>query len=339
MTRQYLASCVAAFLFAALTPALILAGLAGSIQLAPIAFFVSLGHAILLGLPLFLILRSTRWINAISSTVGGFIVGVIPGAFLSWPWSPGSATSVSIRGVPTIVDGIPTAAGWAQYVEISFYLGCFGAVGGFVFWLVLKLCGGLAKTTKVVDHDARPASFWSLGSGFVVVAILLTGAVVAVPSITRDRTCHNKFRDGLTTIAPKASMYLQVADDDWTKLRKTIEDFSAKRELSLRDYTRTGPDIVPLLAVSLCDDRGTNISVNEQHWALREFTPPIAGRGVGFIFYEVRANSGWEVVARDLVNGLEAAWPGRIHFRDGNNRVIPIPAQLKGRQGSGVDSK
>ena len=153
MTRQYLASCVAAFLFAALTPALIVAGLAGSIQLAPIALFVSLGPAILLGLPLFLILRSTRWINATSSTVGGFIVGVIPEAFLSWPWQLG---------------------------------------------------------------------------------------------------------------------------------------------------------------------------------ALREMASPIEGRGVGFIFYGARANSGWEVVARDLVNGLEAAWPGRIHFRDGNNRAIPIPAELKG---------
>jgi len=328
MTRHYLASCVAAFLFAALIPAFILAGLTGSVGLAAIAFYIALGHAILLGLPLFLILRSRQWINAISSTVGGFIVGVIPGGVLSWPLTPGGG-SVSIRGVPTVVDGIPTAAGWAQYLEILFYLGCFGAVAGFVFWLVLKVSGGLATTTKAVGNGARPASFWGVGSGLAVVAILLAGAVLAMPRIMRDRTCHDMSRTGLTTIVPQARIYLQVADDDWPKLRKTIEDFSAKRELSLRDNGQPRPGVVPLVALSLCDDRGINILVNEQHWGPGSASP-LAGRGVGFIFYEVRPNSGWDVVARDLVNGLEAAWPGRIHFRDGDNRVVPMPEELKG---------
>jgi hypothetical protein len=149
MRIQYLASCVAGFLLAALAPAFVVAGLGQSIQLAPIAFFVSLGHAIFLGLPLFLIFRSKRWMNAISSIAGGFVVGVIPGGLLAWPLRPGSRSSASINGVPTVVDGIPTAAGWIHYSEALVYLGCFGALAGFVFWLVLKLSGGLAITAEV----------------------------------------------------------------------------------------------------------------------------------------------------------------------------------------------
>jgi hypothetical protein len=160
------------------------------------------------------------------------------------------------------------------------------------------------------------------------VAVLLAGAVVALPSITKDRTCHNMFRDGRRTIGAKVRIYLQVDNNDWSTLKKVIEDFSAKRELSFRDSSQTRP-AVSVLALSLCDDRGTNISVNEQHWAFGEFASPISGRGIGILFYEVRVGSGWEVVARDLVSDIESIWPGRIQFRDGNGRIIPKPEELR----------
>jgi hypothetical protein len=334
MRFAYLASCVAAFLFAALAPAFVLAGLGRSIQLAPIAFFIALGHAILLGLPLFLVFRSKRWINVISSITGGFLAGAIPGGLLAWPLRPGSRSSSSINGVPTVVDGIPTTAGWVHYMELLVYLGSFGALAGLVFWLVLKLSGGLAITAGGDDHGSWRTIRWGSAIGFSVVAVLLAGAVVAVPGITKDRTCHNLFRDGGTHRGAKVNIDLQIANDEWSKLKNVIADFSVKRELSFRDSSQTRPDVVSVLTLSLCDDRGTNILVNEQRWALRDFAPPIAGRGVGITIYEVRVNSGWESIARDLVSDLEAIWPGKVQFRDGNNRIIPMPKGLHGSRPS-----
>jgi len=43
--------------------------------------------------------------------------------------------------VDGIVDGIPTAAEWLSYIEFLAFLGAFGALAGFVFWLALKLGG------------------------------------------------------------------------------------------------------------------------------------------------------------------------------------------------------
>src|ERR1700730_2186869 len=41
-------------------------------------FAIALGHAVLLGWPLFLVFRSKGWINVMSCVVSGFAVGALP---------------------------------------------------------------------------------------------------------------------------------------------------------------------------------------------------------------------------------------------------------------------
>src|SRR5258707_11679786 len=43
-------------------------------------------------------------------------------------------TSASVDGVPAIINGVITAAGWVSYVQPLIYFGSFGALGGFTFW-------------------------------------------------------------------------------------------------------------------------------------------------------------------------------------------------------------
>ena len=55
---------------------------------------------------------------------------------LTWPMQhPELHTSASVDGVPAIINGVITAAGWVSYVKPLIYFASFGALGGFAFWV------------------------------------------------------------------------------------------------------------------------------------------------------------------------------------------------------------
>jgi hypothetical protein len=94
-------------------------------------------YVIVLGVPAFLILR---WRNAIrwwSATGVGFVLGCLPVAYSLWPYDTDSTSSHWTTGmVATVIDGVPTLAGWIRYAKMVGLFGMFGAVGGIAFWLV-----------------------------------------------------------------------------------------------------------------------------------------------------------------------------------------------------------
>jgi len=96
-------------------------------------------HVVLLGLPAYAFLRwrnAVRWWSTIPS---GFVLAAIPIAFWSWPLRyPELRTTASFNGVQTMIDGVPTAAGWWQYMESVAFFGLCGALSGLAFWLVLR---------------------------------------------------------------------------------------------------------------------------------------------------------------------------------------------------------
>ena len=71
--------CVAAFLFAAW--AFILALFVGTLGLVAAGFTVVLAHALVLGLPIFLICWWKRWVNLITCLCGGFLWPPLRGFF------------------------------------------------------------------------------------------------------------------------------------------------------------------------------------------------------------------------------------------------------------------
>jgi hypothetical protein len=151
--RQRIAGAAAAFLFAGLAPALVMAALWHTAKVAPIAFSftfaVALSHAVLLGLPLFLVFQSMGWINAMSCVVFGFAVGSAPTGVPTWRMQyPRLHTNASVDGVPTIINGIITAAGGVSYIRPLIYFGSFGALGGFAFWAALILIGTFEKSRR-----------------------------------------------------------------------------------------------------------------------------------------------------------------------------------------------
>ena len=321
MRVQLLAGCIAAFLFAAL--AFVIALFFGTFGLVPVGLGFVLAHALVLGLPIFLIFWWKRWINAISCASAGFIVAAISGVVPNWPWTAAMQamrTNTSVRGVPTVIDGTPTMAGWLDFAGVLVFLGAFGAFAGFIFWLILSLCGALAPTDNEPDPSRR-ASYWGAGAGraisLAVAAVLLTGAVLAFPSanvgriiadITTDRTCHNVLRDR-DRISSKVGMYLQIVSDDIPKLTRAIEDFAATHALSFRNSS-----VPTALFLSLCNDRGVTIQ-------LQLF--------VAISVFELQPGSGWERTTKDLITALETLWPGKLGFNVPGGKFVPRPKELQ----------
>ena len=99
----------------------------------PPAFAVALAHAVVLGLPAFLILRRrglTRWWISLAS---GFAVGALPYAVLSLPWEAPARELVAAHIVPPFA--------WTHYAAVTSGLGLLGAACGFAAWLVWRRAG------------------------------------------------------------------------------------------------------------------------------------------------------------------------------------------------------
>jgi hypothetical protein len=97
---------------------------------------VSAGFVFLLGVPAYFLLRRLNVIRWWSTLATGFILGAIPMAILTWPLRyPELKTNASVNGVQTVIDGVPTMAGWLQFLEGVSFLGVCGLVGALAFWL------------------------------------------------------------------------------------------------------------------------------------------------------------------------------------------------------------
>src|SRR6266849_8771845 len=99
-----------------------------------------------------------------------------------------TATLSRTRGperVQTMLDGVPTLAGWLQYLQGLLFFGAFGALGGIAFWATLRVAGQLpfrrADAEDISPHSHRPSVLpWR---AFLLGAVpLLAIAVLAVPA-------------------------------------------------------------------------------------------------------------------------------------------------------------
>ena len=94
-------------------------------------------HAMLLGFPLYLLVKKYSKFTFTVSATGGFIVGALPLSIYAWPFYDYGSSS-TINGVKTVVNGVPTKAGWFNYFQDAFILGVIGLVSGVVFKYVLS---------------------------------------------------------------------------------------------------------------------------------------------------------------------------------------------------------
>lgn len=82
-------------------------------------------------------LRALRWWSAL---ICGFVSGAVPIGLVSWPLRySGLKTSVTVDQVPTFIGGVPTAAGWMQYLALVSLFGVAGAFAAAAFWVVRRV--------------------------------------------------------------------------------------------------------------------------------------------------------------------------------------------------------
>lgn len=58
--------------------------------------------------------------------------------------------------VSTMIDGVPTMAGWVIYMTGTATMGAFGGFGGFAFWLVWRTMRPNKALQGTHDEAARP---------------------------------------------------------------------------------------------------------------------------------------------------------------------------------------
>jgi hypothetical protein len=317
---QQVAGCFAAFIFAALCSAfaaLMPFGLAASVDqfanlLLLFAFGITLAYAVVLGLPLFLLLWQEGWINAFSSIGGGFLVG-IAGTFLLTLGLFDRGLSYSFDGVPHVISGVRTAAGWLSYLRTLIFFGLHGAFAGFVFWCLLKWSGVVVSGRG--EATAGGKSRVGTAAGLAAAALLATGTVVALPAATKDRTCHNMFRVARTIAPAVVRIDLAILTDESPRLIQLLQEFGAAHALSFRNSGRDEFGHRRVLSVSLCDELGTNIKAGHDTWAA----------GVGISIYQVRDRAAATTLAKNLAGKLETQWPEAVRFRDRRGQIISTP--------------
>jgi hypothetical protein len=119
-------------------PSAAFASFASSIGLAWLMFAVAALHFLILGVPIFALLRRKRLANLLTSVLAGATVGGVPAAALLFPVS-GRYKDASYwsGGVAHMINGVPTSAGWESYSMLVLQLSAFGAMVGLAFAVTL----------------------------------------------------------------------------------------------------------------------------------------------------------------------------------------------------------
>jgi hypothetical protein len=107
-------------------------------------------HVLLLGVPIFLLLRRFGRLTPRNIVLAGFVAGCLPMGAVGFPLRgdmKGFSASHNWHGHfgATIEDGVTTGFGWITYVDSVVLLGLQGALGAFVF---LKVWTRLAPPAR-----------------------------------------------------------------------------------------------------------------------------------------------------------------------------------------------
>lgn len=340
-SRQFIPVLAAAFLgaIAAVVPAIVLTlnrieepwnivVVSEGLVLAELTYVVALAHALVLGLPGFFLLRSKGRVGIVSCGCAGFLIGAGPFGALGFLSMLGMQNASS-GGKQTVVNHVPTLAGWIEYASAVGFAGLLGLVGGVTFGGVIRWCG---VRSQAANRDQGVPRTLPWRSPIVCsLAILLTGAVFGLPHFVRDTSCHNLFRDGRTSIGPQLGADMNLTTDDWTRLRQIFIEFGRANGLAFRGDEQIRDGRLMWRTLGLCNEAGVTIVVTDKPW-LTDIHSPLANRGMELDIFELKQGSNWQPLAHDLLDKLEVRWSGRLTYHGPRGSAIPREEALKGRQ-------
>jgi hypothetical protein len=282
----------------------------GDIRVFTPTFVIVAVVAVCLGLPVYLAARAARNDTPIVAAVMGFIVGAVIPAILVVASTPDQA---SVGDTATVIDGSYTLAGWMQNLAWIGFFGLLGVGGAMVFWFIVR------RSASSGEQSEEPSPPSPLRTALLSVAA--AGVVVAafvIPYATADRSCHNPLRGGRNSIAQTASFDLRVGVDQWRNVEAEVERFRRSGDWSVRSDVRTDEGF-PWLQISLCKETGTNIFVQ----GMADFGE------VNFGVYQPQGGDTWRRDFHVLYERINARWPTKVTFKDGQGRQIGTPEWAK----------
>jgi hypothetical protein len=290
------------------------------LRLLRLAFLVALAHAVVLGLPLFLFLRSKSSVGIIACALGGFIVGAVGPVVLGLLSLFGSSYNAWSGGRATVVNGVPTLLGWAEYAQSVGFLGLIGLAGGLTFWLTMRLSGQIPPGPRAAGKPPEPSR--AVSRTVAATAISSTCAVLLLPSIVVDNSCHNLFRDGRSSISPQIYADLSLTTEDWPVLTQIFTDFGAAHSLSLRREQKIRRGQLMWRTLDLCNEAGVKIEITDMTWLDGMPRLPAGIKGAKLNILEFKADSDWKPLAHELVDKISATWPGKIAYRGRGGETV-----------------
>jgi len=305
--RQIMAH-VMALLAAAGAAAAIFTGVGGELRLYPAAFLLILIVGLVFGMPVYAVLLAARRVQWKSAIIAGFVVGAALPLFVVMTFH---ASQASVGGVATVVNGAYTWAGWRQNAMVVGGFGLLGTVGALVFWFLLKTTGAIpAAASEKGDHDRTPP--WRVVM-LAFAAVGFTAASIAVPEITRDRSCHNPLRDGRDSLGSVASFDLYVGPSDWDEAAAIIGRFAHQRKWSIRSDVRPDESF-KWFQISLCTEPGTQILVGA-----------LSDGNMHFSLSQPQGGESWREPLAALLARVQGRWPDKIGFTGNQGENISRP--------------
>ena len=304
-----------AVLASAIVPALTFGLLASSLNSVTLAFFVALAHAIVFGLPAYFFLTRKRKLTWYLSICAGYIIGCIVPAIIFFPYKPGQNYDAFVNNKETIIDGTPTIYGWLDYVMATLSYGLFGVLGGFAFWLTLKIQNTPKSSIKNNLISISPHTI-------IPLFVLVTSVTISMlPTINRDRSCHNPLRSGGSSISPVLSLDISITDDEWPKMTDFFIQFSQEYDLEFKDSSDFKPDVYMTLYLSICHDSGFNFSTAEQRWARKKFRNSIPDPSVRISVFEFGDDTNLKSIAQHFIIDAKERWPNKVSIQYGQEFI------------------
>lgn len=265
-------------------------------RLFPLAFPFVLVSALILGLAPYLMIRAARKDTWVVACLVGFVVGSAPMAIMAALAAASHPSALSILFDADNLRGIA-------------FFGLLGAGSALLFWFIVPSANQTRELPS--PRPSRRAALLSVAAMGVVAAFFI------VPEATRDRSCHNLFRDGRTSsFSAVGGFDLMVDIDQWHDVEREMVALRDSGDWSFYGKVRTD-DGFPWLQFSLCREPGTNIVVN----GLPE------QRRISFSVFQPQGGTDWEPAFRTLYERVRARWPNNIEFtnKQGGKMDAPPP--------------
>ncbi len=298
------------------------------LQLLKYVLFFSMASAIGAGLPVVAFLQWKKWLGILPCILAGTLAGALPGLLFGLNTSFDS----SINDQPLGIDGVPTLAGWIEFAKPIVLTSSCGMVGGFIFWAVMRLMRG--ASVPIVAQDKSQFRYWSVVSATAAIAV----GLFALPGIFRDNSCHNLFRDGRTSIAPRMSADITLVEGDWTAIADLTGQFASANNLSIRQDRKISGGELSWQTISLCNNDGFVMTISDRPVlaAMRERAsaqhPNLVTKvpRTELSIFEIKDGSNWRTMAHALLTKLQPRLPERITFRvSGSYSAVSLDDALK----------